>query len=125
LQAAGYEVAASSGQVAITKRIISFKPHVIIADFQRSHDASPHSALIEPVPLICLVAKECQEERILAYRSGADAVVTKPVDVEELLALVNRMIRRLESPRLRAETAILAAQQTDDLTLAENALPSQ
>ena len=48
------------------------------------------------IPIILLTAKGLSEDKIVGYRSGADAYLTKPFDPEELLAIIDNIITRNE-----------------------------
>jgi two-component system KDP operon response regulator KdpE len=64
------------------------------------------------VPVIVLTAHHQQAEKIRALDSGADDYVTKPFDVEELLARVRAALRRASHT-----TQPLALVQVDDLEI--------
>lgn len=46
------------------------------------------------LPVIMLTAKTAESDHVTAYRTGADAYVTKPFDVGQLCALVADVARR-------------------------------
>lgn len=46
------------------------------------------------VPVILLTAKTLTQDRILGYKAGADAYLTKPFAPEELLVIIDTFIRR-------------------------------
>jgi two-component system, OmpR family, KDP operon response regulator KdpE len=50
--------------------------------------------LFSDVPIIVLTARERQAEKVRALDAGADDYVTKPFDVEELLARLRAVLRR-------------------------------
>lgn len=45
--------------------------------------------------VVMLTARCTREDRIEGFQAGADVYLTKPVDLDELLAVVNRVARRL------------------------------
>jgi two-component system KDP operon response regulator KdpE len=47
------------------------------------------------VPVVVITAREQQQDKIAALDAGADDYVTKPFDVEELLARVRAVLRRV------------------------------
>jgi two-component system KDP operon response regulator KdpE len=49
------------------------------------------------VPVVVLTARDRQQDKIAALDAGADDYVTKPFDVEELLARVRAVLRRVPS----------------------------
>ena len=46
------------------------------------------------VPVILLTAKSFVQDRIEGYKAGADVYLTKPFDPEELLSIIDNVIRR-------------------------------
>ena len=50
------------------------------------------------VPVVVLTARDRQQDKIEALDAGADDYVTKPFDVEELLARVRAVLRRVPQP---------------------------
>lgn len=46
------------------------------------------------VPIVLLTAKSLTQDRILGYQAGADVYLPKPFDPDELLAIVDNVIRR-------------------------------
>jgi two-component system, OmpR family, response regulator len=59
------------------------------------------------VPIIFLTAKSMQQDKIEAFKLGADDYITKPFSVEELLLRVQAILRRSQSPA----NGLAAAQQ--------------
>lgn len=49
---------------------------------------------LERVPVVLLTAKAFTVDRIEGYNAGADAYLTKPFDPDELLAIIDNLIRR-------------------------------
>lgn len=47
-----------------------------------------------PVPVLVLTARDTQEDKIAGLDSGADDYLTKPFDLDELLARLRALIRR-------------------------------
>jgi len=62
------------------------------------------------VPVVVLTARDRQADKIAALDAGADDYVTKPFDIEELLARVRAVLRRV--PQAAATAAII---HVDDL----------
>ncbi len=57
------------------------------------------------VPVVVLTARDRQQDKIAALDAGADDYVTKPFDVEELLAHVRAVLRRV--PHASASPAVI------------------
>jgi two-component system KDP operon response regulator KdpE len=64
------------------------------------------------VPVVVLTARDRQQDKIAALDAGADDYVTKPFDVEELLARVRAVLRRV--PKASSTPAVV---QVDDLEI--------
>jgi DNA-binding NarL/FixJ family response regulator len=109
LKAAGYEVStARSGREALLQ-LAEVVPDLVVSDIRmpvmdgyqlaRQLRGSPRTAL---VPIVFLTAKDDTVDRIEGFRAGIDAYLTKPFEPEELIAVVNGILNRVE----RTHTAI-------------------
>jgi two-component system KDP operon response regulator KdpE len=68
------------------------------------------------VPVVVITAREQQHDKIAALDAGADDYVTKPFDVEELLARVRAVLRRV--PQSTSAPAVVTVGALDiDLAL--------
>lgn len=103
LKAETYEVStARSGHEALMQLAESI-PDLIISDIRmpgmdgyklaRQLRGSPRTAL---VPIVFLTAKDETADRIEGFRAGVDAYLTKPFEPEELIAVVNAILQRVE-----------------------------
>lgn len=132
LRGEGYEVeTARSGEEALV-HIAQRLPDLIISDirmprmdgyaFARQLRGNPRTDLI---PIVFLTAKDESSERIAGIRSGVDAYLTKPFEPDELIAVIENILARIE--RTHAEIARLIGSSTrepvsfvdEDLTEAE------
>lgn len=109
LKAAGYEVStARSGREALLQ-LAEAVPDLVVSDIRmpvmdgyqlaRQLRGSPRTAL---VPIVFLTAKDETVDRIEGFRAGIDAYLTKPFEPEELIAVINGILSRVE----RTHTAI-------------------
>ncbi len=57
------------------------------------------------IPVVVLTARDRQQDKVAALDAGADDYVTKPFDVEELLARVRAVLRRV--PQASSAPAVL------------------
>lgn len=134
LKSENYEVStARSGREALLQLAESV-PDLIVSDIRmpgmdgyqlaRQLRGSPRTAL---VPIIFLTAKDETTDRIEGFRAGIDAYLTKPLEPDELIAVVNGILNRVE--RTHSEIARLVASteqevpftfQDEELTDAEN-----
>ncbi len=116
LRAEGYEVTtARNGKEAVV-RLAESIPDLVISDIRmpgmdgyglvRHMRSSPRTDLI---PIIFLTAKDTVADRITGFRSEVDAYITKPFEPEELLAIINSIINRVQ----RTQTTI--ARRADSL----------
>jgi DNA-binding NarL/FixJ family response regulator len=131
LGAQGFEIAtARSGAEALVK-LAQALPDLIISDIRMpgmsGYELARHlrdSSRTALVPVVFLTAKGETSDRIEGFRAGVDAYVTKPFVPDELLALINNILGRVE--RTHAQIAKLVGRAERDafhdeaLTEAEN-----
>jgi len=132
LKAEAYEVStARSGHEALV-HLAESVPDLIISDIRmpgmdgyklaRQLRASQRTAL---VPIVFLTAKDETADRIEGFRAGVDAYLTKPFEPDELIAVVNGILNRVERTHsqiaqlLSSASAEEAAIQDEVLTDAE------
>ncbi|HWN11137.1 MAG TPA: response regulator transcription factor [Pyrinomonadaceae bacterium] len=120
LKSEGYEVnTARSGREALMQ-LAEAVPDLLVSDIRmpgmdgyqlaRQLRGSPRTAL---VPIVFLSAKDETSDRIEGFRAGVDAYLTKPFEPEELIAVVNGILSRVE--RTHSQIARLV-----DSTIAED-----
>ena len=108
----GYEVdTAHSGDEALI-HVAHHLPDLIVSDIRmprmdgyalaRQLRSNPRTDLI---PLIFLTAKDESSERLAGIRFGVDAYLTKPFEPDELIAVIENILTRVE--RTHAEIARL------------------
>ncbi|HJT29633.1 MAG TPA: response regulator transcription factor [Pyrinomonadaceae bacterium] len=123
LKAEDYEVStARSGHEALMQ-LANSVPDLIISDIRmpgmdgyklaRQLRGSPRTAL---VPIVFLTAKDETADRIEGFRVGVDAYLTKPFEPEELIAVVNAILQRVE--RTHSHIArLVSSENTEDAPL--------
>ncbi|MCX6059240.1 MAG: response regulator [Chloroflexi bacterium] len=101
-----------------------FRPDVIISDvmmpppdgfeLKRLLNSDP---LTRSIPFIFLTARSGREDRLAGIRDGADDYIAKPFGMEELLARLDSLLRRVDTERKRGrdEMAEIARQDMDKL----------
>jgi signal transduction histidine kinase len=101
-----------------------FLPDVIISDvmmpppdgfeLKRLLNSDP---LTRSIPFIFLTARSGREDRLAGIRDGADDYIAKPFGMEELLARLDSLLRRVDTERKRGrdEMAEIARQDMDKL----------
>lgn len=120
LKSGGYEVnTARSGREALMQ-LAEAVPDLLVSDIRmpgmdgyqlaRQLRGSPRTAL---VPIVFLTAKDETADRIEGFRAGVDAYLTKPFEPEELIAVVDGILSRVE--RTHSQIARLV-----DSTIAED-----
>lgn len=112
LRTSDYEVSTARGGKEALLRMAEEVPDLVISDIRmpgldgyqlaRQMRRSPRTAL---VPIVFLTAKDQATDRIEGFRSGIDAYITKPFEPEELVAVVNGILNRIE--RTHSEIARL------------------
>ena len=120
----GYQViSASNGSdgLALTRAML---PDLIISDvmmptlngFELRKILSQEPELAS-IPLIFLTAKGEVVDRINGIRQGADDYITKPFQIDELLARIEAIFRRIEAERARGREQLKqsAAEEMDKL----------
>ena len=120
LKAEDYEVrTARSGHEALLQLAESV-PDLIISDIRmpgmdgyklaRQLRGSPRTAL---VPIVFLTAKDETADRIEGFRAGIDAYLTKPFEPDELIAVVNGILNRVERTHSQIARLVSAANAND------------
>lgn len=108
LRGEGFDVAtalnAKDALVSIARNV----PDLIVSDvrmpemdgyaFARRLRSAAHSAI---VPFVFLTARDETEDRIAGFRAGADVYLTKPFEPEELIAVVQSVLQRVEKTHQR------------------------
>lgn len=121
LRGEGYDVdTARSGEEALV-HIAQRLPDLIVSDIRmprmdgyalaRQLRSNPRTDLI---PIVFLTAKDESSERIAGIRSGVDAYLTKPFEPDELVAVIENILTRVE--RTHAEIARLIGSNTRERT---------
>lgn len=116
LQASHYEVlSASSGEEGLALAAAQ-EPALIVLDLglpdMDGAEVIRRLRTWSEVPVIVLSVREAQEDKVGALDAGADDYVTKPFDVEELLARLRATLRRSNGA---AESAAIL--EFDDLEI--------
>ena len=103
LRGAGFETStARNGREALLS-VAQRMPDLIVSDIRmpgmdgyalaRRLRSVPNYALI---PIVFLSAKDERQDRIEGFRSGVDVYLTKPFEPDELVAVINNLLQRVE-----------------------------
>ncbi len=119
LRAEGYSVkTARRGAEALT-RIAESLPDLVISDIRMPGMDGYQlvknlrsNARTRLVPIIFLTAKDEIADRIMGFRTGVDAYLTKPFEPDELTAIVRAILNRVE--RTHSDLAQMFGKKEDD-----------
>lgn len=133
LELEGFRVRRAENGADALKQILTSVPDLILSDVKmpkcdgyklvRQIRSNPRTELL---PVILITALDEKPDRIEGFRTGADAYITKPVDLDELKAVVENILARVERTRIRyaelidLETARGLNARLEDLTETEN-----
>ncbi len=103
LRGEGFEIStARSGREALVA-VAENTPDLIVSDVRmpgmdgfelaRRLRRAPNFALL---PIIFLTAKDETEDRVEGFRAGVDVYLTKPFEPDELVAVINNILQRVE-----------------------------
>ena len=119
LSAEGFDVTTARTAEDALISMAQTVPDLLISDIRmpgkdgytlvRQLRSSPRTRLI---PVVLLTAKDQTIDRIAGFRAGVDAYVTKPFEPEELLAIIDSILERVE--RTQGEIARLVATTKKD-----------
>ena len=129
LKAEDYEVStARSGHEALMQ-LAEFVPDLIISDIRmpgmdgyklaRQLRGSPRTAL---VPIVFLSAKDETADRIEGFHAGIDAYLTKPFEPDELIAVVNGILTRVERTHSQIAQLVSSANAEPETSFQDEAL---
>lgn len=129
LKTQDYEVStARSGHEALMQLAESV-PDLIISDIRmpgmdgyklaRQLRGSPRTAL---VPIVFLTAKDETADRIEGFRAGIDAYLTKPFEPDELIAVVNGILIRVERTHSQIARLVSSANAEEAVSFQDEAL---
>ncbi|MGE0129827.1 MAG: response regulator transcription factor [Blastocatellales bacterium] len=101
LPARGYEVRTAPGGEEALDEIHKEEPDLIILDLvmpkMSGLEVCRRVREFSTVPIIVLSAKEAEADKVAALELGADDYVTKPFGLDELLARMHAILRRVHA----------------------------
>jgi two-component system OmpR family response regulator len=117
----GWEVRSAGDGMTAVRTARDFRPDAVVLDMmlpdidglevlRRLRGESPD------VPVLFLTAKDSVEDRITGLTAGGDDYVTKPFSLEEVVARLRGLMRRMGRSPMRAESQLIVG----DLSLDED-----
>lgn len=101
LKRRGYRTVVAPDGLTALNDIVESKPDLIILDLMlpQLHGLEvcrlvKSSPMIRQVPVLILTALATTDEKLAGFNAGADDYVTKPFDVQELMARVDVLLTR-------------------------------
>jgi DNA-binding response OmpR family regulator len=119
LRHAGFEVQGAVSGAACRRLVASFEPHVLVLDLGLPDEDGLALArwlrTTRPqLGIVMLTARTSLRERLAGHEGGADHYLCKPVDAEELVAVLHSLERRLRLSDLPAWSLDLQQLQLRD-----------
>ncbi|HSK70202.1 MAG TPA: response regulator transcription factor [Pyrinomonadaceae bacterium] len=129
LRSEGFEINTARNGADALAQIVSEIPDLIVSDIRmpkmngyklaRHLRSTPHTALI---PIIFLTAYDKTENRIKGFRAGIDAYLTKPFEPEELVAIINCILDRVERTRAELTRLVSETELEEEIQVADEEL---
>ncbi|MBA2690990.1 MAG: response regulator transcription factor [Rubrobacter sp.] len=103
LEHRGFMVRCALDRVAGLEEAARFKPDVIVLDIMlpKMDGVSVLRSRGEKIPVVMLTVRDDTLDKIHSLSHGADDYLTKPFDVEELLARIGAILRRSQGEEIR------------------------
>lgn len=116
LRRAGYEIATARGGDEAVVRIAETIPDLIVSDIMMPGiDGFALAELIRAnprtdiIPIVFLTARDTRADRIAGFRAGVDAYLVKPFEPEELVAVIQGIVNRVQRTHARIARRSIAA----------------
>ncbi len=104
LRRAGHETILASDSVEGSERIITEKPDLLILDLMMPHMSGfevcrkiRSAPEVDALPIMILTARISENDRELAFESGATDYMTKPITSRQLTARVERLLSQAKA----------------------------
>jgi DNA-binding response OmpR family regulator len=112
LELSGYAVEVAATGHATLRQVRTWRPHLVVLDFL-IRDPEGFRVLRElradgyEMPILVLSTRGTESDKVLGFRLGADAYVTVPCGMLELLARVEALLRRSQTIESGQRTSAL------------------
>jgi two-component system OmpR family response regulator len=115
----GFEVATAESGAEALKVFEAFRPRLIILDvmlpdFDGFEVARRLGGTRSEVPIIFLTARDTTDDKIRGLTLGGDDYVTKPFSIEELIARIRSILRRLGAAEADSKLAFEGLELDED-----------
>jgi two-component system alkaline phosphatase synthesis response regulator PhoP len=117
----GYDVVVASDGVIGLEQVLAEQPDCVVVDvrmpnlngfqFVRAIRGDPATATI---PLVILSALAQDRQALMGFLSGADAYLFKPVELDDLLASIDKAVRLTDEERRKRFQALAEAPPPDE-----------
>ena len=124
LRGEGFDVVTARSGAEALVRVAETVPDLIVSDIRmpgmdgyqlaRQLRSSPRTAL---TPVVFLTAKDETADRIEGFRAGVDAYLTKPFEPDELIAVVNAILQRVERTHSHIARLVSSGNPAEDASL--------
>jgi two-component system OmpR family response regulator len=95
LRFAGFEVTSAATATEAVAAVAAEPPDLVLLDVMLPDmDGFEVVRRLRPIPVLFLTARDGQADKIQGLSLGADDYVTKPFDLEELIARIRAVLRR-------------------------------
>ena len=117
----GFEVSTVGTGRGALDQIASFRPQLVILDVMLPDlDGFEVARRLRQegrrVPILFLTAKDATEDKVRGLTLGGDDYVTKPFSLEELLARIRAVLRRVQDSRETSSRLVFADLELDEDT---------
>lgn len=103
LEESGFEVTTAANAQAAWEILQQRKPDLIVSDIMMPQVSGyeflkqlRHDPRFQHLPVIFLTARGMTKDRIAGFRAGVDGYIPKPFDPEELVAVIENLLRKSE-----------------------------
>lgn len=66
------------------------------------------------IPIVFLSAKDTRQDRIAGFKAGVDAYLVKPFEPDELIAVIENILKRISLTHKRVARAVSSPKKTSD-----------
>jgi DNA-binding NarL/FixJ family response regulator len=129
LRGKGFEVTTARNGRDAMLQIAKSLPDLIVSDVRmpvmdgftlaRHLRSAPHTKLI---PIVFLTAKDETDDRIEGFRAGVDVYLTKPFEPDELIAVIQNILKRIELTRTAITTLVGQEEPKDEIIIRDEKL---